>query len=57
MAMKPSLSLLKKRRFFRRNNFVFFSACLGVDEYSHERMAKNKAPVRSWPMATLSGFE
>ena len=55
--MNPFLSRVKKRRFRSRSNLVFFSAWLGVDEYSHERMAKKRAPVRSWPMAVLRGLD
>ena len=57
VVMKPLASLEKKRRFLSRRSFVFFSDWLGVDEYSHERIAKKRAPVRSWPMALLRGLE
>ena len=56
VVMNPLESCVKKRMFLSRI-FVFFSACFGVDEYSHERMAKKRAPVRSCPIALLRGFE
>ena len=57
VVMNPLESRVKKRRFLSRSIFVFFSAWFGVDEYSHERMAKKRAPVRSCPIALLRGFE
>ena len=35
VVMNPLESRVKKRRFLSRSIFVFFSACFGVDEYSH----------------------
>ena len=34
--------------FRRHSNLVRFISDLGVSEYSHERMAKKKAPMASW---------
>ena len=57
VTMNPLLSLLKKRRLRRQSSFVFFSFCFGVEEYSQDLMAKNSAPVRSWPMAVFRGLD
>ena len=54
--MNPRLSLVKKRMLRSRNSFVLFSLWLGVLVYSQERIAKKRAPTRSWPMAVLRGF-
>ena len=57
VVMNPCLSLVKKRKFLSLNNFVFFSDWFGVEEYSHDLMAKNNAPHSSWPIAVLSGLD
>jgi hypothetical protein len=45
-------SLLMKKRMLRtRRGFVFFDSDAGTFEYSHDRIAKNIAPVKRFAMA------
>ena len=51
--MKPASFLSKNLTFSIVSSFVRFVSPPMVVEYSHDRMAKNRAPTISWPMASF----